>query len=28
VDDENVLVGVVSAFDVLRGLKHPFRVAG
>lgn len=28
VDDEGVLVGVVSAFDVLRGLGRPFRVAG
>ena len=28
VDDEGVLVGVVSAFDVLRGLDRPFRAAG
>lgn len=28
VDDEDVLVGVVSAFDVLRGLGRPFRAAG
>jgi CBS domain-containing protein len=27
VDDEGVLVGVVSAFDVLRGLDRPFRAA-
>jgi CBS domain-containing protein len=27
-DDEGVLVGVVSAFDVLRGLGGPFRAAG
>lgn len=27
-DDAGVLVGVVSAFDVLRGLDRPFRVAG
>jgi CBS domain-containing protein len=28
VDDAGVLVGVVSAFDVLRGLGQPFRAAG
>jgi CBS domain-containing protein len=28
VDDEGVLVGVVSAFDVLRALDRPFRAAG
>jgi CBS domain-containing protein len=28
VDDAGVLVGVVSAFDVLRGLGGPFRAAG
>jgi CBS domain-containing protein len=28
VDDTGVLVGVVSAFDVLRGLGRPFRSAG
>jgi CBS domain-containing protein len=28
VDDEGVLVGVVSAFDVLRGFDRPFRAAG
>ncbi len=27
-DDAGVLVGVVSAFDVLRGLDRPFRAAG
>jgi CBS domain-containing protein len=27
VDDEDVLVGAVSAFDVLRGLDRPFRAA-
>lgn len=28
VDDDGVLVGVVSAFDVLRGLDRPFRAGG
>jgi CBS domain-containing protein len=28
VDDEGVLVGVISAFDVLRVLARPFRTAG
>jgi CBS domain-containing protein len=28
VDDEGVLVGVVSAFDVLRGFDRPFPAAG
>ncbi|MBN9522692.1 CBS domain-containing protein [bacterium] len=28
VDEAGVLVGVVSAFDVLRGLGEPFRAAG
>ena len=28
VDEAGVLVGVVSAFDVLRGLGRPFRAAG
>lgn len=28
VDDDGVLVGVVSAFDVLRGLDRSFRAAG
>jgi CBS domain-containing protein len=28
VDDEGVLVGVVSAFDVLRGFGRPFRTTG
>ncbi len=28
VDDAGVLVGVVSAFDVLRGLGRSFRAAG
>jgi CBS domain-containing protein len=28
VDDDGVLVGVVSAFDVLRGLGGPFRSVG
>lgn len=28
VDGEGVFIGVVSAFDVLRGLDRPFRAAG